>query len=228
MFITKILNSRQLSVAGCGLYRKETVNDIGLGLAVTVTTRFDPQRMKIRFTYWLDKAANEIAEQVHGDIRAAGMEPNDDSKETYRRAAIAQGISGIVVWSSTVSVPKGPSAVKTYGMMAAQLAVGIALPWVGIAWAVSSLFGKKKKKKMSTPWNAIYAAAMPYAQSQTKAEELNRIAEEGQRIQQERFVEVQKVRGRAVEFKLPELVKGIDRGALVVSPVGPAIIRKIV
>jgi hypothetical protein len=203
------------------------VNDVGLGLVVTVTTRFDPQRIKPRFIYWLDKVANEIAEQVHGNIRAAGMEPNDDSKETYRKAAIAQGIDGIAAWSATVAVPKGPSAVKTYGMMAAQLAVGIALPWVGIAWALSSFVFGKKKKKMATPWNAIYAAAVPYAQSMTKAEELNRMAEEAQRIQQERTVEVQKVRGKAIEFKLPEWVKSIDKGALVVSPVGPSVIRKL-
>lgn len=191
----------------------------GLGLVVTTTTRFDPARIKARLYHWLETAAEEMAAQARDGIRSSGMEPEESGREEYRNRAMAQGISGMASWSSSVAMPKMPSAGATYGKMAAQLAVGIALPWVGVAWAISSFVSGKKKKKMPIPWNAIYAAALPYAQQSTKQEELNRIAEEEERIKQERFTEVQKVRGAEVLFKLPEGVTSITKGgALVIQP----------
>ena len=220
----------------------EMVNDIGLGLVVTVTTRFDPQRMRERLGYWLDEAANQMAVQVRGDIRAQGGEPTEggmvptingrrSEREVYKQAALNRGLDNLVNWSTSVPTLKGPKAVKTYAMMAVKALVSWAFPVIGIAMFAFSMLSKKKKPKIGIPWNAIYAAALPYAQGQTQAEELNRIAEEVARIEQERTVEVQKVRGQAVEFKLPDWVKGIDRGALVVAPVGktimgPPIMRK--
>lgn len=191
----------------------------GLGLVVTVSSRFDPARMKARLYYWLETAANEMAAQARDGIQSAGFAPEEGGRDEYRNAAMAQGIGGIASWSSQVATPKLPSAGATYGKMAAQLAVGLALPWVGAAWAISSFVFGKKKKKMPIPWNAIYAAALPYAQQSTKQEELNRIAEEEERIKQERFTEVQKVRGAEVLFKLPEGVTSITKGgALVIQP----------
>lgn len=213
----------------------DRVNDVGLGLVITVTTKFDPQKMRVRLGYWLDEAANQMAEQFKDDVRASGMEPTEggmvptvngrmSEREAYKQQALNRGLNDLVNWSASVPTLKGPNAVKTYAMMAVKMLVGIAFPWIGIGMTISSLFGKKKKKKMSVPWNAIYAGALPYAQGQTKAEELNRIAEEVARIHEERVVEVQKVRSKEVEFKLPDWVKSIDRGALVIAPVGQTVI----
>lgn len=193
----------------------------GLGLVVRTTSRFDPARMKARLYYWLETAANEMANQARDSIRSSGFDPEEGGRDEYRNAAMAQGIGGMASWSSTIEVPKLPSAGATYGKMAAQLAVGIALPWVGVAWAISSFVFGKKKKKMPIPWNAIYAAALPYAQQETQQEELNRIAEEETRVKQERYTEIQKVSTRAAAFQLPEGVTSITKGgALVIQPKG--------
>jgi hypothetical protein len=159
-----------------------------------------------------------MAVQAREAIRGSGMEPEEAGKDEYRNRAIAQGLSAGVTWSGEVGVPKVPSALSTYGMMAGKLAIGFVMPWVGIGLVVASFFGKKKKK-MGMPWNAIYAQAIPYAVGATKQEELNRIAEEEARIKQEQFTEVQKVRGAEVVFKLPEGVTSITKGgALVIQP----------
>jgi len=88
-------------------------------------------------------------------------------------------------------------------------------------------FGKKKKQEVpQIPYEEIFAIARPLARQYARQEEENRIVQEEQRIQQERQVETQKVRQRVVEFKLPEGVTSISRGALVISPVGQPVIRK--
>jgi hypothetical protein len=199
----------------------------GLGLVVTTTSRFDPARMKARLIYWLDQAANEMGENARKEINASGGEASEGDKNTFRNAAIAQGMVGAGTWSSSVAMPKAPSAVATYGKMAAQLAVGFVMPWVGIAWAISGFLGKKKKPKMPIPWNAIYASALPYAQQATQQEELQRIAEEAERIKQERYTEITKVSAKAAIFQLPEGVTSITKGgALVIQPRGMPVERR--
>ena len=200
----------------------DNVNDVGLGLVVTVTTHFDPDRIKARLYYWLEKTAEEMANQVRQDIRNSGGEPTEGGRAGYRNAAMSKGMSGTSNWSTSTNLPKSPSGIKTYGMMAGKLALSFVVPWVGIGMMAFSMFGKKKKPKIAVPWNVIYSEALPYAQNLTKTEELNRIAEEEQRVQKEREVEVQKVRGRAVEFKLPEGVQSITAGGASVLLVGAA------
>lgn len=199
----------------------------GLGLVVTVSSRFDPAKMKARFIYWLDQAANEMGNTARQEIQAGGGEPGEGDKNSFRNAAIAQGMIGAASWSSSIAMPKAPSGVATYGKMAAQLAVGIVMPWVGIAWALSSFLGKKKKPQMPIPWGAIYAAALPYAQQMTQAEEQQRIAAEEERIKQERYTEITKVSAKAAAFQLPEGVTSITKGGvLMMQPKGKPVERR--
>lgn len=199
----------------------------GLGLTVTVTTKFDPQRIRERLKYWIESTVDEMAIQARADIRGAGMIPNEGGRAGYLKAALDRGLSNLVNWSTTVPVPKGPNAAKTYGMMAAKMVIGIVFPWVGIGMALSSFLGKKKKKRMGIPWNALYGAALPYAQTQTKAEELQRIAQEVVEIAEIKKVTGEKRSAEASLFKMPEGITSISRGALVISPVGQPIIKSI-
>lgn len=89
---------------------------------------------------------------------------------------------------------------------------------------IFDMFSKSKAPKI--PWNEIYAEARPLAQQYARQEEENRIAEEGLRIQQERYTEIQKVSRAATEYKLPEGVTSISRGALVIMPKGGPVERR--
>lgn len=212
----------------------------GLGMVVTVTPRFDPTKIRVRLAHYIDVAAEEMTKQARRDIEASGMLPGEgdsgmwrgqrrglSAREAYRQQAINTGMSNVVSWSSSIPMPKTPSMAKTYGMMAAKMIVGIAFPWVGIGMAVSSLFMKKKKKTMAIPWNAIYAAAVPYAQDMTKAEELQRIADETHEIEVVRQKVMEQRSAEAAAFKLPEGVTSISRGALVMALKGSPVETRI-
>jgi hypothetical protein len=197
----------------------------GLGIVVTMTPKFDPTKIKVRLTHYIDVAANAMADQARNEIKSAGMRPDEGGREEFRQRAINLGLSNIVSWSTTVPMPKTKSAAATYGMMAAQLVIGIVFPWVGLGLAVSKLFGKKKK--MAMPWNAIYAAAVPYAQQMTQAEELERIAKETREIEVQRTTALETRSAEAAKFKLPEGITSISRGALVMAVKGkPIEVRK--
>jgi hypothetical protein len=212
------------------------VDDEGLGIVVTQTTEFDPTRMRSRFIYWLDLAVNEMAKQVRDDINGAGFKVNEAEyeKEIFRNKTISSipfnEMSGkvrsiVASWSTNVPVPKMASAAKTYGTMAAKLALSYALPWVGIALTISSLFGGKKE--MSIPWNSVYAQALPFAQETTVNEEVARILGEKQQIEQTRITAIEKLSKESAAFKLPEGVIAIKHGALVMALKGqPVEVRK--
>lgn len=203
---------------------------VGLGLVVKVTTRFDPSRIRARLAYWLDEIVNQLASQARMDMESGGAEVIDDERGRIRarKTAIQAGMSNTTWVVGAPGGPRPPSATATYGKMAAQAAVGIALPWVGIAWAIGSFFGKKKKPKIPMPWDTLYSTALPYAKEQTNAEEIARILEEQQRVQKEYVAEVEKVSARGAQFKLPEGVTAITKGgALVIQPRGKPTVRKL-
>jgi hypothetical protein len=93
---------------------------------------------------------------------------------------------------------------------------------------IFSMFGKKKKPEI--PWGEIYAQATPvarqYAHDMTVNEEQNRQQAEVQQVAQIRQETGERRSVEASTFKMPEGVTSISRGALVISPVGQAIIRK--
>lgn len=210
----------------------------GLGVVVTQTTRFDPQQMKSKFIYWLDFVVDQMAVQAREQIRSArfDVDENTGAKNSFRNQAIASipynemstKIQTVTAqWAAGVGMPKGPSAFKTYGKMIGQAVVSFAFPWVGLAWAVSGLFGKKKKPKMAIPWNTIYAEALPHAQEATVQEELQRISAEVQQIATIKRETGEKRSAEASLFKMPEGILSISKGgALVIAPVGQSIIRK--
>jgi hypothetical protein len=233
MFITH--SSYRRDALGRGLMG--VVNDRGLGIVVTETTRFDPTRMKARFIYWLDTFAAELAGEARSEMQKSfNVQEDPYGKWIYRNGAIksvdfnamASRVKSIVQakWSQDVPLPKMPSAAETYAKMGIQMAVSFALPWVGITWAVTSMFGKSKPK-MAVPWNAVYGTASPYAQEATIAEESNRIAEEGARIQQEQITATEKSSQVGARFQLPEGVTAIKHGALVMALKGPSVETKI-
>ena len=244
MFMTRSRHNRN----AVGVSRSiRNVDDEGLGIVVTQTTRFDPTRIKSRFIYWLERIVDEMAIQAREQIRSAGFDVDENAgsiiagiarggRVYYKQQAIntipfdemSTKIKSVVArWSSDVAMPKGPTALKTYGMMAVTAVISYALPWVGLSMALYSMFGKKKKKKMAIPWNNIYAQAVVPAQETTVNEEVSRIIEEQQQIQQIRVTTIEKRSQEAAVFKLPEGVVGIKRGALVMALKGqPVEVRK--
>jgi len=231
MFITSSRHNRD-SRGRESWYQYDVVNDRGLGIVVTVTTRFDPIRMKQRFTYWLELGANEIAKQVRVQIDEAGykVDENEGARAQYKYEAIrsipydklsTQVKTVVAKWSTSVDLLKKPSALKTYGIMAGKLALSYALPWVGLALTFSSFFGGKKSYKM--PWATIYKNAFTFAQESFVTEESNRIIEEQIQIQKQRVEAVEKTSQRAAKFELPEGVIGIKRGALMMETKGAAV-----
>lgn len=236
MFITRSVHRRNALGEREGLGRLYGVNDEGLGIVVTQTTKFDPSYMKARFVYWLELAVNEMAQQARQEIQSAGFAVDEAAGERakYRNASIAAmpfnemagKIQSVVAnWSTEVHIPKTPSAVKTYGVMAAKLALSYVMPWVGLALTIST-FVFKKKKKMAIPWNTVYGQALSFAKEQTVQEESNRIIEEMQRTQQLRVQAVEKMSQEGAVFKLPEYVTGIKRGALVMALKGQPVETK--
>lgn len=247
MFITHLRHNRNAVGVRHGL---DMVDDEGLGIVVTMTTKFDPTRIRDRFVYWLELIADEMAKQARVQIEEAGFEVNEGGghiyvdgkqiekgeREKYREVAIkampfnemsTRIRSAIANWSSGVAMPKGPTAFKTYGKMAMMAVISYALPWVGLSMMVFSMFGKKKKPRMAMPWNSIYAQALSPAQETTVNEEISRIMEEGVRIKEERVKAVEKISQEGAVFKLPEGVVGIKRGALVMALKGPSVeVRK--
>jgi len=226
---------------------RRNVDDEGLGIVVIQTTRFDPTRLKSRFIYWLELAVEEMAKQAREQIQGAGFDVIEDSgtiiadriiggRAYYKQQAVASipfnemstKIKSVIArWSSDVAIPKGPTALKTYGMMAVTAVISYALPWVGLSMALYGMFAPKEKPKMGMPWNSIYAQAMPFAQDTTVREEVSRIMEEVQQTQQIRTITMEKRSQEGARFQLPESVIGIKRGALVIALKGPSIeVRK--
>jgi hypothetical protein len=238
MFITQSQHRRD-SVGRC---IRHNVDDGGLGLVVTETTRFDPQRMKQRFIYWLEVAANEMAVQARQQIAEAGMEADEGGpakyytkgqRDIYRDKAIAsipfnemstKARTIVASWSSEVVLPKMKK--EGIGQQIAMMYVSLVTPY-GLIKMISGFLGKKKKPKMQIPWNTIYAQAMIFAQDTVVQEEVQRMIEEKARIKTEYRVEVEKVSQRAAQFKLPEGATGIKRGALVLALKGGSVeVRK--
>ena len=229
------------------LCNRQNVNDEGLGIVVTQTTRFDPTRMRERFIYWLELAANEMAKQARVQMQEAGFDVEEDSgsiiagravsgRAYYREKAIASipfnEMSGkirsvVAGWSAGIGIPKGVSTIKTYGVMAAKLAISYVMPWVGISMLLFDMFGGKEKPKMAIPWNSIYSQALSFAQETTVNEEAYRIIEEKQRTEQFRVKAVEKMSQEGALFKLPEGVTAIRRGALVMALKGPSVETKV-
>lgn len=216
----------------------ECVSDEGLGLVVTQTTKFDPTKIRARFTHWLELAVNEMASQAREQIQSAGFDVDEaeGARNNFRQAAINSipfnEMSGkirtvVASWSTGTVLPKSPSAFATYGKMVMTAAISFVLPWVGISMMIFSMFGKKKKKKMAIPWNTLYAQAMPYAQDMTVQEELYRISQELQETKRVYVKEIEKVSRESALFKLPEYVLGIKRGALVMALKGGPVEKRL-
>lgn len=217
-----------------GVYRKVQLGEvceIGLGIVVTQSPRFDPTRMKERFGHWLNVVVDEIAKQAREEISKT-FKVNEDPvgrKVLYRKAIrsmtpITSSALGIT-WASETF--KTPSQAMQYIKMIGMGALTWALPWVGAILTLTSLFGKKKKT-MAMPWGTIFTNAVPYARQMTEQEEYARIMAEGIQIEQERRVEVKKQSERATQFKLPEGVTSISKGGVLkVQPKGgPVEVRK--
>jgi hypothetical protein len=208
----------------------------GLGLTVTMTTRFDPQRIRERLTYWLEVIANIMAEDARKQINESKIYYPDEyprGRRSARNTAIAKGMSN-TAWVIRDNNPSTKTSIKkqviSYGVMALKAVAGYLIPGVGWALALHSLFsmfGPKSKKPYLMPWDEIYSAALPHAEAEVNKEELARIEAEGVRIEQEVQTEITKTSKVAAAFKLPEGVTSISRGALVIEPVGqPKIIKK--
>jgi hypothetical protein len=209
----------------------------GLGLTVTQTTRFDPQRIRARAAVWLDAVVNQMIPQARTMMEQSGfsIDENLGEREKYRQAAInaipyntlmTKVQAAVVNWSSAAVMPK----MKKQGMAAMMATMYISLlnPFVGIGKMVFGMFGKKKKPKMKMPWNTMYAQALPYAQEATVQEELQRIASEVQQIAKIKQETGEKRSVEASLFKMPEGILSISKGgALVIAPVGQPIIRKL-
>ena len=178
-----------------------------------------------------------MANQARDQIRGAGFKVDENSggREYYKQLSIrtipfdkmSVGIrAGVTNWLSGGGLSKKPNVFKTYGMMVGQLAISFVMPWVGISMMLFSMFGKKKKK-MAVPWGEIYSQALPFAQQTTVDEEVIRLVEEKQQIEQIRAVAIEKKSIEAAQFKLPEGVVGIRRGALVMTLKGPSVETKV-
>ena len=238
MFITWSRHGRNALGERHGLGRRYGVNDEGLGIVVTQTTRFDPTHIKNRFVYWLELAANEMAKQARQEIQGAGLDVDEaeGTRIEYRNKSIAAmpfnemagKIRSVVTnWSTSIGMPKAPSAFSTYGKMIGTLVISFVFPWVGLSYVLFGFLKKKKKPKMAIPWHAVYGQALPFAKEQTVQEESSRIIEEMQRTSQLRVRAVEKVSQEGALFKLPEYVTGIKRGALVMALKGGPVEKRI-
>lgn len=192
----------------------------GLGIVVTVTTRFDPHRIRERLTYWLDKIANNMANEFRNEVNASGAYYPDENgrvKRISRAKAIDMGMKNLNwVVRNTEQKSSVMSEVKTYGMMVGKLILAYALPWVAIGLQISEMFGGKEKKPYPIPWDEIYSAALSPAKAYTNQEELMRIEAEKMRIEEEKQTEITKVSKAAAMFKLPEGVTSITKGGALV------------
>jgi len=200
----------------------------GLGLTVTMTTRFDPQRIRERLTYWLETVVNIMAVDARKQINESKIyypDENERGRRGARRKAIDKGMAD-KSWVVRDSSPSTKISIKkqimSFGIMAVKAVAGYVIPGIGWALALYSLvgmFSKPKKKPYLMPWDDIYSAALPHAKAETNKEELARIEAEGVRIEKEVQTEITKTSEAAAMFKLPEGVTSISRGALVMSPV---------
>lgn len=193
----------------------------GLGLTVTVTTRFDPNVIRGRLTHWLDKIAESMAKDFRSQINASGAYYPDENgriKRISRAKAIDMGMKNLNwVVRSTQEKPTVMSEVAAYGKMVGMALFSYVLPWVAIGYQLSTMFGGKEKKPYPIPWDEIYSAALPPAKAYTNQEELQRIEAEKVRIEQEVQTEVTKTSKAAALFKLPEGVTSFSRGAMVID-----------
>ncbi len=191
----------------------------GLGLVVRVSSEFDPGRMKERYTHWLNVVVDEIAGQARQGIKEGKMKV--DENPTRRTVLMRQALRNFTPIKSTSiggtwgysKALKSPSQTKMIVKSIGTLAIGYVLPWVGIALAITGMFGPKKKMPM--PWETIFTQAVPYARQLTEQEEVARIQEEKERIKYERMVEVKRQSEQATQFKLPENVTSVTKGGVV-------------
>ena len=197
----------------------------GLGLVVTMTTRFDPQKIRRRLAYWIETAVNQLADQAREQINSSGIYYPDEDPNTrnkMRIKAIEKGMSNlewVVKRPTKEEQNKVMSEIKMYGMMVGRMALSYVLPWVGLFITVMEFAFGKKKKPYPMPWVDLYSQALGPAKAQTNYEELERLMKEGIRIEQEKQTEITRVSRAGSMFKLPEGVTSISRGALVISPV---------
>jgi len=244
MFITQSRHNRNAVGVRHGF---DMVDGEGLGIVVTQTTRFDPTRMRQRFIYWLELAADEMAKQVRVQLKEAGFDIDENpgviiagravsGREYYKQKAIAlmpfdemsTKIRSVVANWAIAGGPKKKSALETYGMMAATMYLSYVMPWVMLSYTLYSMFGKKKKKpRMGIPWDDIYTKALPFAQESVVTEESNKIIEEAQQTQQLRTETMEKRSQEAVLFKLPEGITAIRRGALVMALKGGPVEKRL-
>ena len=198
----------------------------GLGLTVTLTTRFDPNRIRERLTYWLEEAANQMAAQARQQINSSGVYYVDENGRARRRSratAIDRGLKNLS-WVVRSVEAGAISSTKSMALsMVKNLGLAIGAYWIpGIGWAMAlysvvGMFGKKEKKPYPIPWEEIYSQALPYAKAQTNKEELDRIEAEKVEIKHEVEAAVTKQSETAAMFKLPEGVTSITGGALVMN-----------
>lgn len=205
----------------------------GLGVIVTVTPKFDPQRMRSRYAYWIDQYADQMLIEVRDQIASAGLDPWDIGRGEARAKALLAfnpiTMMAGVNWSAAIASPKAPTMMKTYGMMAGKLAIGIALPIVGIAIMAGEFLFGGKKKRMNIPWGSIYAQAADPAAQTTKEEEIARAASEVVQIAEIKQKVGEQRSAEASLFKMPEGILSISKGgALVIGPVGAAVEKRII
>lgn len=199
----------------------------GLGVTVTITTRFDPTRIRERLTHWLEKGANEAAKQVREQINASGVYYPDENGRVRKRArntAIEKGLKNLSWVIRSVDKDSVNSTKQMITSLVTQLGLAIATYWIpGVGWAMAlhsviGMFGKKEKKPYPIPWDDIYSQVLPYAKAQTNKEELYRIEKEIVEVKEIHQKAITKASEAAAMFKLPEGVTSITKGgALVVN-----------
>lgn len=206
-----------------GRVKKKVVNDIGLGIVVTQTPKFDPVKMEARRKYWYDLYYNQIVNNLVQQYRDAGFAGLSETPKIGRM---------IVDPTSFVTSKLGPT-----GKMLAPLISPVSMimdtvtpilakiPVIGKVF--SSVFGGGKP---DIPWDEIAAQARaiagPAAIKTANEEEEYRIALEMQQQRQDQIRATEQTSREGSTYQLPKGITGIKRGALVMEVGKPVEVRK--
>lgn len=164
-----------------------------LGIVVTVSTRFDPTRMRQREAYWFAQIVSDLVKQYQD----AGYEGSCSTSLSG-----LSGVSGL-----GINIP-GVSFV---------VPIVAKIPIIGGFF--SSFFGGKPKKP-SVPCADIYVMARPQAHQIAMDEENARIVQEQTQVEQQHQTVITQQSVTASSFQLPEGITSISKGALVIAPTG--------
>ena len=216
MFITRSQHKRNGLGERQGLGRLYGVNDVGLGITVTQTTRFDPIRLAQREAYWL----NVYTEQIYQELLNQYMQSGYDVVDGLGQADVQTIINPL----STVTDRLGP-----VGMLVNPLTaiMNFATPILSKIPVIGGFFGGKKPRKARRHIrDEARGMAAPYAKQTALEEEQYRIAQEVVSIKGQQQTEVEKRSKEGTLFRMPEGVTAVRRGSLVMALKGPSVEMK--